>query len=128
MPAKLCLLGYKLNQKAGKEPDFRFYTLMDRIYREDTLLTAHKKVKPNKGARGVDGADWCESECAPTALSDSLQESRMREDRTSGLTRGGGRSLTGYVDIEAHSRETRKPTMPKPTASYSRPHSTGSSM
>jgi RNA-directed DNA polymerase len=60
MPAKLSLLRYKLNQKATKEPEFRFYTLRDRIYREDTLLTAYKKVKANKGAPGVDGAD-CEA-------------------------------------------------------------------
>ena len=60
MPAKLSLLRYKLSQKATKEPDFRFYTLIDRIYREDTLLTAYKKVKANKGAPGVDGAD-CEA-------------------------------------------------------------------
>ena len=60
MPVKLSLLRYKLNQKARKEPDFRFYTLMDRICRDDTLWTAYKKVKANKGAPGVDGAD-CEA-------------------------------------------------------------------
>src|SRR5947207_2735307 len=76
MPAKLSLLRYKLNQKARKEPDFRFYTLMDRICREDTLLTAYKKVKANKGAPGVDGADCEAIESTEGGLAAFLQQIR----------------------------------------------------
>src|SRR5260221_9735261 len=76
MPAKLSLLRYKLSQKATKEPDFRFYTLMDRIYREDTLQTAYKKVKANKGARGVDGADCKRIESGEGGLAAFLQQIR----------------------------------------------------
>ena len=76
MPAKLSLLRYKLSQKATKEPDFRFYTLMDRIYREDTLQTAYKKVKANKGAPGVDGADCKAIESEEGGLAAFLQQIR----------------------------------------------------
>jgi RNA-directed DNA polymerase len=53
-PFKIRMLQRKLYLKAKVEPDYRFYLLYDKIYREDVLAHAYDLAKANKGAPGVD--------------------------------------------------------------------------
>jgi len=51
-----------LHAKAKAEPEFRFYALYDKIYREDVLAYAYACCRANKGAAGVDGQTFEEVE------------------------------------------------------------------
>lgn len=55
LPDQLHQLRWKLNQKAKKEPKFRFYALYDRVYRKDVLEAAWKHVGKKGKASGIDG-------------------------------------------------------------------------
>ncbi len=47
-PIKIRMLQRKLYQKAKEEPDYRFYLLYDKIYREDILQHAYALAKSNQ--------------------------------------------------------------------------------
>jgi retron-type reverse transcriptase len=51
-----------LHAKAKTEAGYRFYTLYDKIYREDILAHAYAQCRSNKGAPGVDGQDFSDVE------------------------------------------------------------------
>lgn len=72
MPVKLSLLRWKLFQKANQEPNFRFYTLRDRIFRRDTLETAYKFVRQNGGSAGVDGVTFQQIESTVNGVKELL--------------------------------------------------------
>ena len=58
IPDKVRDLQNKLYRKAKKEPEFRFYQLYDKVYREDVLLRAWVLQKSRNGVPGVDGESF----------------------------------------------------------------------
>ena len=54
-PEKIRTLQRKLYRKAKDEPEYRFYLLYDKVYREDMLAHAYNLAKANRGAPGADG-------------------------------------------------------------------------
>jgi len=61
-PGSVQELQKALHAKAKAEPDFRFYALYDKIYREDILAYAYAQCRSNRGAPGVDGQDFADVE------------------------------------------------------------------
>ncbi len=48
----------KLYRKAKQQPEFRFYSLYDKVYRSDVLQRAYELVKQSKGGPGLDGVTF----------------------------------------------------------------------
>lgn len=61
-PPRIQELQGKLHRKAKEEPEFRFYSLYDKVYRGDVLEYAYRVCKSNKGAPGVDGRTFADIE------------------------------------------------------------------
>ena len=93
-----------LQAKAKAEPAFRFYTLWDKICREDVLAEAYRRCRANRGAPGVDGETFAaiETQGVEAWLETLRQELRAKCYRPQPLLRERwlrrrtGQSGTGY--------------------------------
>ncbi|MDE0171963.1 MAG: hypothetical protein OYH76_00050 [Defluviicoccus sp.] len=54
-PERVRKLQTVLHAKAKEEPDWRFHALVDKVWREDFLAEAWRRVRRNGGSAGVDG-------------------------------------------------------------------------
>ena len=61
-PEKIRELQRKLYLKAKREPEYRFYSLYDKVCREDIISHAYMLSKSRKGAPGVDGTSFSDIE------------------------------------------------------------------
>ena len=57
-PEKVRQLQMVLHAKAKEEPGRRFHALIDKVWREDFLAEAYRRVCRNRGSAGVDGEDF----------------------------------------------------------------------
>ena len=84
-PEKVRKLQRALHAKAKAAPEFRFYALYDKLYREDILAYAYAKCRSNRGAPGVDGQDFSDIEAYGVErwlgeLAQSLREESYRPE------------------------------------------------
>jgi RNA-directed DNA polymerase len=84
-PERIRTLQRRLYAKAKKEPQYRFYTLYDKIYRWDILEHAYRRARANAGAPGVDGITFEQIEAAGVEtflreIQRELQEETYRVD------------------------------------------------
>lgn len=80
-PDRIRTFQRKLYLKAKAEPDFRFYLLYDKIYREDILAHAYRLARANRGIAGVDGVTFeqIESEGLDEWLSGIREQLRTKK-------------------------------------------------
>ena len=106
-PDKIRNLQRKLCLKAKSEPDFRFYMLYDKIYREDILIHAYRLAKANGGSAGTDGVtfDQIASEGVAKWLTGIREQLRAKTYRPQPVRRvmipkpGGGQRPLGIPTI-----------------------------
>ena len=106
-PLKIRMLQRKLYQKAKEEPNYRFYLLYDKMYREDILAHAYALAKSNQGAPGVDGQSFrdIESRGLEEWLSGVREELRAKTYQPQAVRRvmipkpGGGERPLGIPTI-----------------------------
>jgi RNA-directed DNA polymerase len=106
-PEKIRTLQRKLYVKAKAEPEFRFYQLYDKVWREDILAHAYALAHENGGAPGVDGVTFEQIEAAGLTewLSGLREELRQKTYRSQPVRRvlipkpGGGERPLGIPTI-----------------------------
>src|SRR5260221_9750279 len=90
-PLSVQKLQTALHDKAKGSPNFRFYVLYDKVYREDVLAFAYECCKANGGAAGVDGQTFedIEEYGVKKWLDELTQELKSRTYRPQPVRRGG---------------------------------------
>jgi len=78
-----------LHEKAKRSPDFRFYSLYDKVYRQDMLYDAYRRCLINGGAAGMDGQTFEDIEAygARRWLDELAEELRTKGYRASPVKR-----------------------------------------
>ena len=113
-PEKIRSLQRKLYLKAKAEPEFRFYMLYDKIWRDDVVDHAYALAKANKGAPGVDGVTFerIEAEGVEAWLTGLREELRTKTYRPQPVRRvmlpkpGGGERPLGIPTIRDRVAQT----------------------
>jgi len=113
-PSKIRELQNKLYRKAKNEPQYRFYLLYDKIWREDILAHAYEVARANQGAPGVDGEGFeqIETRGRKEWLSGIRQELRDKTYRPQPVRRvmipkpGGGERPLGIPTIRDRVAQT----------------------
>ena len=106
-PDKIRTLQRKLYVKAKAEPEFRFYQLYDKVWRDDILAHAYALARANDGAPGVGGVTFDQIEAAGLTewLSGLREELRAKTYRSQPVRRvlipkpGGGERPLGIPTI-----------------------------
>ena len=82
-PESVQKLQTALHDKAKKSPNFRFYALYDKVYRNDVLTFAYECSKANGGAAGVDNETFEDIEAYGEErwLDELIEELRSRTYR-----------------------------------------------
>src|ERR1700674_1532592 len=113
-PMKIRMLQKKLYQKAKGEPNYRFYLLYDKMYREDILAHAYALAKSNQGAPGVDGQSFqgIESQGLEEWLNGVREDLRVKTYQPQAVRRviipkpGGGERPLGIPTIRDRVAQT----------------------
>src|SRR2546421_9006936 len=89
-PLSVQKLQTALHDKAKGSPNFRFYALYDKVYREDVLAFAYECCKANGGAAGVDGQTFedIEEYGVKKWLDELMQELKSRTYQPQHVRRG----------------------------------------
>src|SRR6202171_2237173 len=96
-PPSVQKLQTALHDKAKGSPNFRFYALYDKVYREDVMAFAYECCKANRGAAGVDGQTFedIEEYGVQKWLDELTQELKSRTYRPQSVRRCGETQTAG---------------------------------